>query len=52
MLNLIGGLLGGGKGGALATISKVVDELHTSEEEKLDKKILCNAYNKSVQKNK
>ena len=27
MLNLIGGLLGGGKGGALATISKVVDEL-------------------------
>ena len=40
MLNLIGGLLGGGKGGALATISKVVDELHTSEEEKLDKKIL------------
>ena len=40
MLNLIGGLLGGGKGRALATISKVVDELHTSEEEKLDKKIL------------
>jgi hypothetical protein len=40
VLNLIGGLLGGGKGGALATISKVVDELHTSEEEKLDKKIL------------
>ena len=40
MLNLLGGLLGGGKGGALATISKVVDELHTSEEEKLDKKIL------------
>ncbi len=39
MLNLLGGLLGGGKGGALATISKVVDELHTSEEEKLDKKI-------------
>ena len=38
MLNLLGGLLGGGKGGALATISKVVDELHTSEEEKLDKK--------------
>ena len=35
-----GGLLGGGKDGALATISKVVDELHTSEEEKLDKKIL------------
>jgi len=40
VLNLLGGLLGGGKGGALATISKVVDELHTSEEEKLDKKIL------------
>ena len=40
MLKLIGGLLGGGKGGALATISKVVDELHTSEEEKLDKKLL------------
>ena len=40
MLNLLGGLIGGGKGGALATISKVVDELHTSEEEKLDKKIL------------
>ena len=40
MLNLLGGLLGGGKGRALATISKVVDELHTSEEEKLDKKIL------------
>ena len=40
MLNLLGGLLGGGKGGALETISKVVDELHTSEEEKLDKKIL------------
>ena len=39
MLNLLGGLLGGGKGGALkSTISKVVDELHTSEEEKLDKK--------------
>ena len=40
MLNLIGGLLGGGQGGALKTITKVVDELHTSEEEKLDKKIL------------
>ena len=39
MLNLLGGLLGG-QGGALKTISKVVDELHTSEEEKLDKKIL------------
>ena len=30
----------GGSGGALKTISKVVDDLHTSEEEKLDKKIL------------
>ena len=40
MLNLIGGLLGGGQGGALKTITKVVDELHTSEEEKLDQKIL------------
>ena len=40
VLNILGGLLGGGKGGALETISKVVDELHTSEEEKLDKKIL------------
>ena len=40
MLNLLGGLLGGGKGGALETISNVVDELHTSEEEKVDKKIL------------
>ena len=39
MLHLLGGLLGG-KGGALKTIAKVVDEIHTSEEEKLDKKIL------------
>ncbi len=39
MLNLLGGLLGG-KGGALKTIAKVVDEIHTSDEEKLDKKIL------------
>ena len=39
MLNLIGGLLGG-KGGALKQITNVIDELHTSEEEKLDKKIL------------
>ena len=39
MLNLLGGILGG-KGGALKTIAKVVDEIHTSEEEKLDKKIL------------
>ena len=39
MLQLLSGLLGG-KNGALKTISKVVDDLHTSEEEKLDKKIL------------
>jgi len=39
VLNLLGGLLGG-KGGALKTIAKVVDEIHTSDEEKLDKKIL------------
>ena len=39
MLNLIGGLLGG-KGGALKQITNVIDALHTSEEEKLDKKIL------------
>ena len=39
MLNLISGLLGG-KNGALKQISGVIDELHTSEEEKLDKKIL------------
>ena len=38
MLNLLSGLLGG-KGGALKTISSVIDDLHTSEEEKLDKKI-------------
>tara|TARA_R110002110_G_scaffold213870_1_gene427312 strand:+ start:426 stop:836 length:411 start_codon:yes stop_codon:yes gene_type:complete len=39
MLQLISGLLGG-KGGALKQISSVIDDLHTSEEEKLDKKIL------------
>jgi hypothetical protein len=39
VLQALGGLLGG-KGGALKTIAKVVDEIHTSEEEKLDKKIL------------
>ena len=39
MLNLLGGILGG-KGGALKTIAKVVGKIHTSEEEKLDKKIL------------
>ena len=30
----------GGSSGALKTISKVVDDLHTSDEERLDKKIL------------
>ena len=40
MLNIIQGLLGGGQGGALKTISKVIDDLHTSDEEVLDKKIL------------
>jgi hypothetical protein len=40
MLGIIQGLLGGGQGGALKTISKVIDDLHTSDEEKLDKKIL------------
>ena len=39
MLGVIQGLLGG-QGGALKTISKVVDDLHTSDEERLDKKIL------------
>ena len=39
MLQLLSGLLGG-KNGALKTIAKVVDDLHTSEGEKLDKKIL------------
>ena len=39
MLNLISGLLGG-KNGALKQVASVIDELHTSEEEKLDKKIL------------
>ena len=39
MLNLLSGLLGG-KNGALKQISSVIDDLHTSEEEKLDKKIL------------
>tara|TARA_R110002167_G_scaffold318878_1_gene524592 strand:- start:758 stop:1171 length:414 start_codon:yes stop_codon:yes gene_type:complete len=39
VLQVLGSLLGG-KGGALKTIAKVVDDLHTSEEEKLDKKIL------------
>ena len=39
VIGVISSLLGG-KNGALKTISKVVDDLHTSEEEKLDKKIL------------
>jgi hypothetical protein len=39
VLQVLGSLLGG-KGGALKTIAKVVDDLHTSEGEKLDKKIL------------
>ena len=39
MLGLLSGLLGG-KNGALKQISSVIDDLHTSEEEKLDKKIL------------
>ena len=51
MLNLIGGLLGGGQGGALKTITKVVDELHTSEEEKLDKKILMQRIKQKLAEN-
>jgi hypothetical protein len=39
MLKIIGSLLGG-KDGALKQVASVIDELHTSEEEKLDKKIL------------
>ena len=39
MFSLISGLLGG-KNGALKQIAGVIDDLHTSEEEKLDKKIL------------
>ena len=39
MLNLISGLLGG-KNGALKQIAGVIDDLHTSDEEVLDKKIL------------
>ena len=39
MLGIISGLLGG-KNGALKQIAGVIDDLHTSEEEKLDKKIL------------
>ena len=40
MFGIIQGIIGGGQGGALKTIAKVVDDLHTSEGEKLDKKIL------------
>ena len=39
MFKLIGGLLGG-KDGALKQVASVIDSIHTSEEEKLDKKIL------------
>ena len=39
MLKIIGGLLGG-KDGALKQVASVIDSIHTSEEEKLDKKIL------------
>jgi|TARA_R110000751_G_scaffold43928_1_gene100987 hypothetical protein len=39
VLKLIGGLLGG-KDGALKQVASVIDSIHTSEEEKLDKKIL------------
>ena len=36
---LLSGLLGG-KDGALKQVASVIDSIHTSEEEKLDKKIL------------
>jgi hypothetical protein len=39
MLKIIGGLLSG-KDGALKQVASVIDSIHTSEEEKLDKKIL------------
>ena len=39
MLGIISGLLGG-KNGALKQIAGVIDDLHTSDEEVLDKKIL------------
>jgi|TARA_R110002126_G_scaffold67743_1_gene171439 hypothetical protein len=39
MLKIIGSLLGG-KDGALKQVASVIDSIHTSEEEKLDKKIL------------
>ena len=39
VLQVLGSLLGG-KDGALKQVASVIDSLHTSEEEKLDKKIL------------
>jgi hypothetical protein len=39
VIGVISGLLGG-KDGALKQVASVIDSLHTSEEEKLDKKIL------------
>jgi|TARA_R110002153_G_scaffold254633_1_gene413094 hypothetical protein len=39
VLQILGSLLGG-KDGALKQVASVIDSLHTSEEEKLDKKIL------------
>jgi hypothetical protein len=39
MFKIIGSLLGG-KDGALKQVASVIDSIHTSEEEKLDKKIL------------
>tara|TARA_R100001369_G_scaffold15682_1_gene30507 strand:- start:3133 stop:3543 length:411 start_codon:yes stop_codon:yes gene_type:complete len=39
MLKILSGLLGG-KDGALQQVASVIDSIHTSEEEKLDKKIL------------
>ena len=39
VLQVLGSLFGG-KDGALKQVASVIDSLHTSEEEKLDKKIL------------
>ena len=39
VLQVLGSLLGG-KDGALKQVASVIDSIHTSEEEKLDKKIL------------
>ena len=44
MFKIIGSLLGG-KDGALKQVASVIDSIHTSEEEKLDKKILKNSIN-------